>query len=62
MYAKGNEDAHTHVVRRAGVRIVTHALDLDQEPRALLAFLTDLATQMVATASVRNLVLPAVGG
>ena len=36
VYAKGNEPAAMHVVRNAGVEIIQHALDLDQEPRLLL--------------------------
>jgi hypothetical protein len=30
VYAKGNESRAKHVVRNAGIRIVQHALDLDQ--------------------------------
>ena len=51
VYAKGNEDAHTHVVRRAGVRIVTHALDLDVQPAELLATMAALVTELVPKGS-----------
>ncbi|WP_286263725.1 McrC family protein [Brooklawnia propionicigenes] len=47
VYAKGNEDARAHVVRRSGVRIVTHALDLDVEPAELLATMSELVDAMV---------------
>jgi len=47
VYAKGNEDARAHVVRRSGVRIVTHALDLDVEPAELLATMAELVDAMV---------------
>lgn len=43
VYAKGNEPALTHVVRRSGVTITQHALDLDQNPTALLAQIDRLA-------------------
>ena len=49
VYAKGNEDARAPVVRRAGVRIVTHALDLDVEPAELLATTAGLVGAMVPT-------------
>ena len=49
VYAKGNEDAHAHVVRRAGVRIVTHALDLDVEPVKLLATVAELVEILVSS-------------
>ena len=48
VYAKGNEDARAHVVRRAGVRIVTHALDLDVEPAELLATMAGLVETLVS--------------
>lgn len=46
VYAKG-EDACAHVVRRAGIRIVTHALDLDVEPAKLLATVAELVEILV---------------
>ena len=48
VYAKGNEDAREHVVQRAGVRIVTHTLDLDAAPQELLDSLSTLAQKMVS--------------
>ena len=47
VYAKGNEDARAHVVRRAGVRIVTHAFDLDVEPAKLRAAGAGLGVTLV---------------
>ncbi len=50
VYAKGNEDAREHVVRRTGVQIVTHALDLDVEPAELLATMAALVETLVSSA------------
>ena len=47
VYAKGYEEARTHVVRRAGVRIVVHTLDLESEPAELLAEVKRLAADCV---------------
>lgn len=47
VYAKGNEEARAHVVRRSGVRILTHALDLDVEPAELLATMAALVDDLV---------------
>lgn len=47
VYAKGYEEARTHVVRRGGVRIVAHTLDLEAEPAELLAEVRRLATTLV---------------
>lgn len=49
VYAKGNEDARSHVIRRAGVRIVTHALDLDVEPAELLDTMTMLVESLMCS-------------
>lgn len=47
IYAKGNA-AHTdHLVRRAGIRIHQHALDLERPPDAILAQLDRIADQCV---------------
>lgn len=46
VYAKGNEVAMSHDVRRAGVRIVQHTLDLDTEPAALLEQVDRLAERI----------------
>jgi len=43
IYAKGNEPVSTHTVRRAGVRIHCHALDLALPPAALLGQVDELA-------------------
>ena len=49
VYAKGNEDPARHVVRRSSVEILCHAVDLGQEPEALLAQLNDLAELIAST-------------
>ena len=46
VYAKGNEVAVSHDIRRAGVRVVQHTLDLDQEPAALLDQVDRLAERI----------------
>lgn len=51
VYAKGNGPAVTHTVRRTGITIAQHALDLDQEPDALLGQVDALAAQVVAGAA-----------
>jgi 5-methylcytosine-specific restriction enzyme subunit McrC len=48
VYAKGNEAAARHVVRRSGIEIVCHALDLGQAPERLLAQVQELAGQISA--------------
>jgi 5-methylcytosine-specific restriction enzyme subunit McrC len=40
IYANGNEEPAHHFVRKSGVEIICHAIDLDTEPEALLAPLT----------------------
>lgn len=49
VYAKGNEQPAHHVVRRSGIEILCHALDLDQDPKALLAQMHDLARLVAST-------------
>ena len=49
VYAKGNEGAARHVVRRSGIEIFCHAVDLDQKPEGLLARMSDLAERIAAT-------------
>jgi 5-methylcytosine-specific restriction enzyme subunit McrC len=49
IYAMGNEEPAHHFVRRSGIEIVCHAVDLDTEPDALLAQIRDLAEQIAAT-------------
>src|ERR1035441_4895058 len=46
IYAKGNEEPARHVVRRSGIEIFCHAVDLDQPPDELLAGMTDLAERI----------------
>ncbi|QXT62886.1 McrC family protein [Tessaracoccus palaemonis] len=43
VYAKGSEDERTHVVKRAGVRIIAHTLDLDVPRSDLLEQVAGLA-------------------
>jgi 5-methylcytosine-specific restriction enzyme subunit McrC len=43
VYAKGNEEPVRHVVRRSGIEIFCHAIDLGQEPGLLMAQMHDLA-------------------
>ncbi len=47
----GNERAREYVVRKAGVRIVAHTLDLNAEPAALVGAVSSLAEGMVACVS-----------
>jgi 5-methylcytosine-specific restriction enzyme subunit McrC len=46
VYAKGNASHGAHRVRRAGILIHKHALDLDQEPSGLLADVGEVARRM----------------
>ena len=52
VYAKGNEAAQSHVVRRAGVQIVTHALALDGEPCAVLGSVRSMACEMALISGI----------
>ena len=58
VYAQGNEKPVRHVVRRSGIEIFSHAVDLDQEPDALICQMRDLA-QTIASARPTVLVSPA---
>jgi 5-methylcytosine-specific restriction enzyme subunit McrC len=49
VYAKGNENPAHHVVRRSGIEIFCHAVDLDQPPDGLLTDIGDLAERIAAT-------------
>lgn len=49
VYAKGNEEPARHVVRRSGIEIFCHAVDLAQEPDALMAQMRELAGRIAAT-------------
>ncbi|MFE4665241.1 McrC family protein [Streptomyces sp. NPDC056716] len=46
VYAKGNAPHAAHQVRHAGILLHQHALDLDQEPGALLSDIAALARRM----------------
>jgi 5-methylcytosine-specific restriction enzyme subunit McrC len=46
VYAKGNEDQARHIVRRSGIEIIGHALDLSADPTELLAQIDDLAVTL----------------
>jgi 5-methylcytosine-specific restriction enzyme subunit McrC len=50
VYAKGNEEPAHHVVRRSGIEIFCHALDLGQPPVVLLSQMRSLA-QAIASGS-----------
>jgi hypothetical protein len=52
VYAKGSEEPAHHVVRRSGIEIICHAVDLDSEPGVLLHQMQDLASH-IAASSVR---------
>jgi len=54
IFAKGFEDARQHVVRKAGVQIVAHTLDLEATPHMLLPAVESLANGMVQTAGVTS--------
>lgn len=51
VYVTGDHPPTTHVVRRAGIEIVCHTLDLDQPPAALLTRIHALAADIAAGAS-----------
>ena len=54
VYAKGNEEAARHMVRRCGIEILCSAIDLDQEPMKLLTQMRALAQLIAATAFPRD--------
>ena len=58
VYAKGNEEPARHVVRRSGIEIFCHAIDLSQDPEELLGQIRDLA-DLIATTSLETMTLPA---
>ena len=58
VYAKGNEEPVRHVVRRSGIEIFCHAVDLDQEPDTLIGQMRDLA-QTIASVHLTAAVAPA---
>jgi 5-methylcytosine-specific restriction enzyme subunit McrC len=47
LYARGSGSVRTHVVRRAGVEIVQHAMDLTLPPHELLAQVEAVAAELV---------------
>jgi 5-methylcytosine-specific restriction enzyme subunit McrC len=49
VYARGNEEPTSHVIRGAGVEVICHALDLGQTPDALLAEVRKLAAAIWGT-------------
>lgn len=49
VYARGNEEPVRHVVRRAGIEIVCHAIDLDCDPGALIDQMSRLAATIATT-------------
>ena len=59
VYAQGNEEPVRHVVRRSGIEIFSHAVDLDQNPDALISHMRDLA-QTIASTRLTALVSPTV--
>ena len=54
VYAKGNATAARHAVRHVDVRIVCHALDLEQSPDGVLAGIGGIAADIRATAGPRR--------
>lgn len=49
VYAKGNEKPVPHAVRRSGIEIFCHAVDLDQPPDGLLTGVRELADRIANT-------------
>jgi 5-methylcytosine-specific restriction enzyme subunit McrC len=49
IYAKGNEEPAHHVVKRADIQIICHAIDLEASPSALLDQMYSLAERIAAT-------------
>ena len=52
VYARGNESPTRHVVRRSGIEIFCHAVDLGLPSGALLGQMADLADQIAASRAV----------
>jgi 5-methylcytosine-specific restriction enzyme subunit McrC len=50
VYARGSEEPAHHVVKRSGIEIVCHTVDLDSEPGALLRQMRDLASEIAVSA------------
>jgi len=51
VYAKGSANPAHHVVRRSGIEIICHAVDLDNEPEALLDQMRNLASHIAASSA-----------
>jgi 5-methylcytosine-specific restriction enzyme subunit McrC len=49
IYAKGSEEPAHHVVKRADIEIICHAIDLEASPSALLDQMSSLAERIAAT-------------
>ncbi len=58
IYAKGNERPARHAVRRSGIEILCHAIDLSRDPEELLNQVRDLAA-LIATTRLEPMTLPA---
>jgi len=51
VYAKGSDAPAHHAMRRSGVEIICHAVDLDAEPAALLHQTRELASHIAASSA-----------
>lgn len=51
IYAKGSEEPAHHVVRRSGIEIISHAIDLDTGPTALFDQVRGLAMSIANTST-----------
>ena len=56
IYAKGSEEPAHHIVRKSGIEIICHAIDLGEPPQALLAQMSGLAAKIAAAVPVPALV------
>lgn len=54
IYAKGNEESRQYTVRRAGIRLIAHTLDLSLPPHQLLASIGDLAHSLETSLQRRD--------
>ena len=52
VYAKGSEEPVMHLVRRSGIEIICHAVDLDATPTALLDQMSELAADIATTSQM----------
>ncbi|HVA23231.1 MAG TPA: restriction endonuclease [Chloroflexota bacterium] len=57
VYAKGNEEPARHVVRRSGIEIVCHAIDLSLDPEHLLGQVREVARR-ISTARLQPGTMP----